>query len=143
LQLRTALRSNRADNNSRAKIRFNSDSGANYSNHYLGTTGSAIFSANTTPDYSTEIINIDSVTGSTATSGAFGVAVYDIFDAFETTKYKTIRFLDGQTGGLNRVSLNSGNWRNLSAISSIVIEDAYSTFVSGSRFSLYGLKVRA
>ena len=138
LQIRTVLRADRGDTSSRASLRFNSDSTTSYQNHYLGTTGSALFSASNTPSYSNRIINIDSVSATNQTSGSFGVALWEITDHASTDKYKTIRFLDGQNGSFNRATLNSGAWRNTNALTSITIADEYGDFISGCRFSIYG-----
>jgi hypothetical protein len=102
-----------------------------------------VFTGDSAFAHSNGIVNIDSVAGATQTAGSFGGAVVDILDPFNTLKYTTVRFLDGQTGSFRRVSLNSGLWKNTDSITSITVVDLYGSFVSGSRISLYGLKARA
>jgi hypothetical protein len=139
IQVRWVLRSNRADSNSRALVRFNSDSSSSYSNSYLGSTGSAVFSGNNSPSYSTGIVSIDGIAGGNSTTGTFGGAVLDILNPF-TSKNKTVRMLDGQAGTFNRISLNAGTWRNTNAITSLAISDLHGDFVAESRVSIYGLR---
>lgn len=140
LQIRAVLRSNRAgDTSSRAGITFNSDGGANYINHYMGTTGTSNFSSYLS-QYTTKMISVDGVVGSTGTANTFGGVIFDILDPFETNKFKTMRFIDGQAQAFNRVSLNTGVWKSTNAVTSITINDEYASFIPGTRISLYGLK---
>ena len=147
LQIRTTARSDRAsDTNSRLFLRFNSDSGANYFSHELGGTGSSVFSSyinSYSGSYNTGIVNIHTTPASSAPANAFGGCVYDILDPFETTKYTTTRFFGGQAQSHNRIVLVSGAWANTDALTSITITDIHGNLVSGSRFSLYGLKASA
>ena len=144
LQIRTTARSDRAsDTNSRLYLRFNSDSGANYFSHELGGTGSSVFSAyinSYTGSYNTGIVNIHTTPASSAATNVFGACVYDILDPFETTKYTTTRFFGGQAQSHNRVVLVSGAWANTDALTSITITDIHGNLISGSRFTLIGLK---
>jgi hypothetical protein len=117
-------------------IRFNDDTGANYSWHQIfgsGTVGSGA-ATSTTAGIVTEIA------GSGQTANVFGAGVVDILDAFETTKYKTTRGLSGNPA--TAVNLWSSSWRNTNAISSITLfeYDGQGNFAIGSRFSLYGLR---
>jgi len=82
-----------------------------------------------------------------APANTFAASVTDFLDVFDTTKNTTIRTLAGvHTGGTglngdpNAVSLRSGAFFSTSAIDSIKIIADFANFVSGSRFSLYGLK---
>ena len=144
LQIRTTARSDRAsDTNSRLYLRFNSDSGANYFSHELGGTGSSVFSSyinSYTGSYNTGIVNIHTTPASSAPANAFGGCVYDILDPFETTKYTTTRFFGGQAQSHNRVVLVSGAWANTDALTSITITDIHGNLITGSRFTLIGVK---
>ena len=143
LQIRTTARSDRADTNSRLFLRFNSDSGANYFSHELVGTGSSVFSAYINSydgSYNTGIVNIHTTPASSAATNVFGACVYDILDPFETTKYTTTRFFGGQAQSHNRVALVSGTWANTDALTSITITDIHGNLISGSRFTLIGLK---
>ena len=123
-------------------LRFNSDTGTNYSYHNLRANGSSVASVDSTAN-STTIGAFPSVTGSSGTSGSFGASIYDIVDAFSTSKNKTVRALYGMADGGSfdyYATLTSGNWRNTAAITSIYLAPETGNFVNGSRFSIYGIK---
>jgi len=126
-------------------IRFNSDSGSNYSCHNLKGDGS---SASSGAENSTQIVDADSSSTTAASGGlVFGPLIMDILDYANTNKYKTIRMLKGfDTNGTvsgygGRVGLISGNWRSTSAITSITFTvDNAANYSANSKFSLYGIK---
>ena len=139
LQIRAVARSTRSSTNPDILgIRFNADSGSNYSYHQLYGTGSSVVSdafAN-----QTSILAIRS-TGASVAANVFDVNVVDILDAYSTTKNKTTRSFQGGIGATNLVLLTSGAWYNTSSITSIdLISATSSQNVAGSRFSLYGIK---
>ncbi len=140
LQLRIFSRSSRTGaNDDLIYARFNSDSGNNYSWHYLMGDGSSGSSSGFSPD------NVSyfgfNPTAST-TSNCFGTTVLDILDYNNTNKNKTIRSLSGyDLNGSGRVMLISGSWVSTSAITSIFMAN-YATganWVAGTRFDLYGI----
>jgi hypothetical protein len=117
-------------------VRLSEDSASNYSWHELrgdGSTASARGVANTS------FIYLGANSGST--TYPFNV-VFNIPDYNSTTKYKTLKSLSGQdrngTGG--GISLFSGNWRSLSAVTSMTIYMASGNFNQYSQFALYGVK---
>ena len=133
LQIRLMETSSSANND--IVCRFNSDSGTNYSLHALlgsGVSASAYATANNT------YVSL----GYTGTSSNSGVAVCDILDYADTNKYKTVRALGGlDQNGSGYILLQSGNWRNTSAISTITItHGAAVNFNQYSSFALYGIK---
>jgi len=143
LQVRYVVRSGLADVVDELFIYLNGDTGSNYANHYLRSNGSAVQS-NAFTSYSKLYDAGNTITGASAPANSFGVGVLDILDPFETTKYTTTRTLGGSPySAAGYVALNSGLWMNTAALTSIEFDLPSSTFVSGSRFSLYGLKVRA
>jgi cytochrome P450 len=77
--------------------------------------------------------------GNTATASAFGAGVVDILDSYSTTKNKTIRAFYGKATASNRIALSSGFWNNTAALTQVRFS-AIGSFVTGSRFSLYGIK---
>jgi hypothetical protein len=144
LQLRIAASTDRGtfalDN---VFITFNSDTGGNYSTHFLqgnGASASAGATANA--------VNVDSGTvPSSAASNVFGASIFDILDYKDTNKYKTVRSLSGfdlngtVSGFGGFVQLWSGNWRNTNAITSITLNRQSGTnFIQHSSFALYGIK---
>jgi hypothetical protein len=120
------------------QIRFNSDSGSNYSNHILYGTGS---SAGTGVNVSNTGMYIGGSNTGTNTTYPF-VAVTDVLDYGSTSKNKTIRTLSGlDSNGSGEISLFSGAWYNSSsAITSIDIYATGKTFSQYSTFALYGVK---
>jgi hypothetical protein len=135
LQIRLAARSSHSVTVQVVNLRFNSDSGANYSLHYLQGNGSVVQSsgnANQT-DFFAALIP-----GSSATANAFGASVVDLLDSFSTTKNKTSRAFLGTSP--NNVVIYSGAWYNTSSVTNIRLSVADGNFVAGSRFSLYGIR---
>jgi hypothetical protein len=126
-------------------IRFNSDSGSNYSCHNLKGDGD---SASAGAENSTQIVDADSSSTTAASGGlVFGPLIMNILDYANTNKYKTILMLKGfDTNGTvsgygGRVGLISGNWRSTSAITSITFTvDNAANYSANSKFSLYGIK---
>jgi hypothetical protein len=139
LQLRIVTRAQDAVGIGNGGIRFNSDTGNNYSWHQLLGDGSTATSG-ATPTTSF-IGQLDQ--GASVTASSFAVNVTDILDAFNTSKNKTTRTLAGaaNASGGNLVRLSSGAWYNTAAISSITfIASTATNIVVGSRFSLYGVQ---
>jgi hypothetical protein len=136
LQLRIASRSGRSAENDPIFLRFNSDTGSNYSYHEMGPSAGFVYSAAGTSQ--TSVARAGSSAGSTAAANAFGASVIDILDPY-AVKNKTTRTLMGVGG--NTVLLTSGAWYNTASITTITLTTFSATdFVTGSRFSLYGIK---
>lgn len=137
LQLRGTYRSNRSAGTGGAGLRFNSDSGTNYTRHVLYGKGGSVTSDSTA---STDLTDFGEYLAATATSNSFASTIVDILDPFETTKYTTVRSFNGYAASNYNIALNSGVWLNTAALTQIEVYDRFSTFVTGSRFSLYGLR---
>ena len=139
LQLRYIARTDRAQLQDYLLLRFNSDTGSNYSYHKLVGDGSSATSAAATSQTSIELAL---TAGGTATASIFGAGSIDILDYADTNKYKTTRTLDGlDRNGSGFVTLTSGNWRSTSAVSTITITSyGAANFVQYSSFALYGIK---
>ena len=131
-----------------AEMRFNGDTSANYSSHYMTANGSSASSGAFT---SATLINMagrswipDSWSGY---ANVWGVAIMDILDYASTTKTKTLRTLAGynsNTTGItgNNINLSSGLWfKTPEAITSInILCDQSASFIEGSNFALYGIR---
>ena len=145
LQLRLLLCGNYsgANFNDNILIRFNSDSGSNYTRHLLyvqdNSAASAYGTGSTTSGYVGACPN-----ASTGISNTFSSGVTDILDYASLNKYKTLRTLQGYDtngGGKQRLSFESSVWLSTSAISSITISsDNADSFVQYSQAALYGVK---
>lgn len=131
--------------NSNLNIRFNSDSGSNYTRHFLRGTGSAVGAYGDVS--STVAIVQDGDLSWTSSSSFKAVSIIDIHDYASTIRNKTMRSFAGQdvndsSGSYGTaVALSSALWLNTAAITSITITSAGgSAFDSTSVFSLYGIK---
>ena len=144
LQIRGLARNSRTVYPSSGDLyRFNGDTAANYSWHSIQGDGGAV--STRTAASPTGIVT-NSIAAAGATSGIFGVIVFDILDYANTNKYKTTRALsgvdvNGTVGGYGGiVELVSGNWRSTSAITSITITTDEPNYVQYTQFALYGVK---
>lgn len=139
LQIRWLARDNWSSDASDANMRFNSDSGSNYSWHQLLGDGS---SAQAYASTSQTAARTGSVAGSTAGTNVFAATVLDILDYASTNKNKTIRNLAGfDKNGAGAIALNSASWMSTAAITQIDITPRVgTTFSQHSRFSLYGIR---
>jgi hypothetical protein len=140
LQIRGIGRTNRASTRDQIAVRFNSDSGANYSTHELNGDGSTATALATTSYTSIEYGF--GVGAASATSGIFGGGVIDVLDYANTNKNTTMRSLGGvDTNGAGKVMLGSGAWYNTAAVTSVtILSSTGSSFVQYSSFALYGIK---
>jgi hypothetical protein len=140
LQIRYVARSSQAQTYAGITVRFNGDTATNYNNHYLYGNGLDALSGNLAG--ATGILADQfEVMGASGPANAFGAGVYDILDPYSTTKNKTTRLFGGRgpVSGDAKIMLASGLWRNTASVTSIDLV-ANDNFVTGSRFSLYGIK---
>jgi hypothetical protein len=138
LQLRMVSKTTDASSTGYLFMRFNSDSGANYSYHYLFAPVSSAGATGST------FAGLIFMNGNDIGANAFSSNIVDIADYADTNKFKTSRMFGGRSGngaGGNQLHLESANWRSTSAITSINLSFGDGTNLSiGSRFSLYGIK---
>lgn len=139
LQIRAIVRSNRNTGDS-LNVRFNSDTGSNYSYHHLYSNGSSAGSA--IGSSATAIEAWANTIDNSLTANAFTIGIMDILDYTNTNKNTTVRSLQGgDTSGAGHVYFSSGLWMNTSAISTIRFYPAYGTgLMQYSQFALYGIK---
>lgn len=118
-------------------IRFNSDTGSNYATHYLVGNGSSASAGAYTSATSTRA----GANALPTATNTYGVAIIDLLDYANTSKYKTMRALTGNdTNGAGYVALGSGLWQSTTVINSITLYPFASTFPANSQFALYGVK---
>ena len=132
LQLRITSRTTAASN-SQLSMRFNGDAGNNYSEHQLTGNGSNVSSYGIG---SNNQAFLGTPFASGAAANAFGAYIVDLLDAFSTNKNTTVRSL---TGG-PAIGLFSAGWFNTASLTSVEIFMTLANHVTGSRFSLYGLR---
>ena len=139
LQIRYVARTNRASVFDSGRLKFNGDTGANFTDHGLFGTGSSVGSY--AQLNATTGINFGNAPGANAAANVFGAGVMDILDAYSTTKFKVTRLLDGVSSSSPAITLNSGLWRSTASVTDIqLFPNVGTNWVTGSRFSLYGIK---
>jgi len=142
LQVRAILRNTRTSDRAGSPVmRFNGDTGTNYSWHRsYGDGGSAGADSGATQSLMYAI----GMATDLNTAGLFGAAIWDILDYANTNKYKSVKVLAGmdnnRTSDTGSVGVTSGSWRNTNAITSITILPNVNDWAVGSTFALYGIK---
>jgi len=118
-------------------IRFNSDTGGNYSNTWFVGDGSSVSSGNNTNATSAGIFY-----GNGLNNPIYPVSTINIFNYSNSNKYKTVLNRNNSAYSGNRWSaLICSSWRNNNAITSITISVTYIYNIGvGSTFTLYGIK---
>ena len=117
---------------------FNSDTATNYSYHSLTGDGATATSNSGTTAANMLIVRNG---GIQTAANTFSAGVIDILDYANTNKYKTLRTLNGgDANGSGNIQLESGNWRNTVAVTSITLTHNGSGFAQYSSFALYGIK---
>jgi len=120
-------------------IRFNADSGNNYTWTYLDANiGGGPFSSSSSA-YSSIFINTPAATASANTFGNAGIYIPN----YTGSNYKSAS-IDGTSENFAAqafVTIVGGLWKNTAAITSITINDAINSasILSNSTFTLYGV----
>jgi len=115
--------------------RLNSDTGSNYSWTYVYGTGSSAASSRTSNENNGLFFGITS-------NNDFGTFILHLQNYANTTTYKTgiSRFsVANPVTNYQAVGANVALWRSTSAVTSLTVRDAGSTYVAGSTFTLYGI----
>lgn len=122
---------------SRTKITLNGT--ATTRGHTLEGSGSTVYAFSSTGDNTVAILPGNSAD----LANMFGAAIIDIHDYSSTTKNKTVRsFFGSNCNGITVpfFGLGSAFLDSTSAITSLSLADQSFNLVSGSVFSLYGIK---
>jgi hypothetical protein len=123
--------------NTYSYMRFNSDTTASYSNHYLDGDGASVTAgagANAVQSYF-------GYTTANSNTNMFGIVIADILDYANTNKNKTNRILTGKDmNGSGVIELASSAWYKTNAITQIDIYPSGTNFAQYSSFALYGVK---
>jgi hypothetical protein len=114
-------------------VRLNGDSGSNYSFTQLTGTGSSPISGRSSNQTAIRVDNYASAATSITNAYIFQLQNYS-----NTTTYKTVltRTNEAATG----VDATVGLWRNTAAITSILYYPGVGNWITGSTFTLYGIK---
>ena len=121
------------------KLRFNNDSGNNYTWHRLegGGTGSSSSSSG---------VNNDHIRGGvfsvleTSNADNFGAGVIDLLDIFNNNKYKNANILSGFIGSTRSIRLNGGFWNSVAPVTEISLNIFGSSLSAKTTVSLYGIR---
>jgi hypothetical protein len=145
LQIRGIAKTNRATfTNDLIAMRFNGDTGNNYTSHTLQGTGAIAVSAALTN--SSRLYYTSSVGSTAMPSQTFGAVVIDILDYTNTNKNTTVRTLGGFDNNGNGsdpgiINLDSGVFLNTNAITSITLLPAEGSLLAeNTTLALYGIK---
>lgn len=138
LQLRCLTKTSNSGAPYAMQIRFNGDSGSNYTYHRLIGSGSAVSSIATTGATQASLDYMPTP----AETSVFAGGVVDILDYTNTNKNKVHRTLGGyDANGSGYATFFSGVWLNTAAVTSItVISESGSTLAQYSQIGLYGIK---
>ena len=124
-----------ADGNCIAAVRFNSDTGTNYSMTYLEGDGTSAVSGRETNMTYSKILYNAYFTSTTRTTSIIQIQNYS-----NSTTYKTLLTRTSNTERATDTLV--GLWRNTAAITNVEVFKAVGggNFVSGTTFTLYGVK---
>lgn len=111
-------------------MRFNGDTGTNYSDTYMYGNGT---SAATGRDTNQSVMSAGDIPGTTGST--WSANIINVMNYSNTTTNKTA-IMRHNTNGVTVASV--GLWRSTSAINSITL--IANTFSAGSTFSLFGIK---
>lgn len=142
LQIRAIVKTDSTTALGVGNLRFNSDSGANYTRHRLYGDGASVVADGTTG--ATSIVGAAWGAGSpTGSTNIVGPSIIDVQNYTSTTSNKTVRFIGARdyndTNGF--ILLGSGLWLNTNAVTSIEFTVTGGTnFTTQTVFSLYGIK---
>ena len=120
-------------------LRFNSDTGSNYSHTTLWGNGSSVASVRRTNGTFSYIIGEGLIP---TAANTFATVLIHINNYANTTTYKTLLSRSGTNNATYpEVSLLSGVWRSTAAITTVgLITPNGSYLAAGSTFTLYGIK---
>lgn len=136
LVLVASARASYADTIGIMRIRFNSDSGSNYSMTQIYGNGSTVSSARVSNQTS---FGLEYISANTAASGVFSPVILQIQNYSNTTTNKTM--LSRTNDAAVRSVAQIGLYRSTSAITRIDLDEVLGTnYLAGSTFTLYGIK---
>jgi hypothetical protein len=139
LQIRWVARGTNAATLVGLYLRYNNDSGSNYSfQEYTGRqtlTGARTALASQTSAY------LGDMTGASESSNIFSAQMLNILDPYSTTKTKASQgFWGVSSSSVRRVGLSTQAWYSTSSVTSIMLFPSTAFFAADSRFSLYGIR---
>ena len=137
LQIRMVTKTGAAFTDQWAFMQMNSDTGSNYAYHRIQGNGGSVFS-NSGTSRTNMIVSLQST--SRDSNLGWSVAIADLLDYSSASKNTTMRSLTGMVDAANLIGLYSGLWMNTATVSSLNLFPESGSWLTGSRFSLYGIK---
>ena len=138
LQIRGVGRTTAATTDANTNIRFNGDTGTNYSVHYKFGNGAGMAAGG---GGNTNAIDTVRLTGANSTADTFGAGIIDIFDYSSAVKNKTVHTVGGNDqNGTNLTIEFSGSWMNKTPIVSISLKPSSGSFSQYTSYALFGVK---
>jgi hypothetical protein len=141
LQIRFVAKSSATGdaNGDPVRVRLNGVTTSTYFLHGLFGDGANVGSFSGTSQSSMRASRISSSFSGTNAS-SFGGVVMDIVDSYSSTKNKTIRAIGGHNSVNSWPELSSGLFPSTASITSIELFGESGNLLTGSRFSLYGIR---
>lgn len=146
LQVRGIIRGIRSFTTEQVYVRFNSDSGNNYSYHSMYGAGNNPISVSA--GSTQNVWFCGEMPAASSAANSYMALVIDVLDYANTNKFKTGRSMSGWHGnsstdgtGFKNVWFSGGNWRNTNAINTLTIV-SNGGLTTASTFALYGIKGR-
>jgi hypothetical protein len=141
LKIVYSARGTQAATSTAIDITVNSDTGANYDRQRMSAANTTVSAAESLGQ--TNMNRMVVAAAANAPSGACGAGEITFYDYRGTTFHKAVIALDRwvtatASGGFN-TETTAGNWRSTAAITSITLTLQSGNYVSGSKFSLYGI----
>ena len=129
------------------RIRLNSDTGANYTLHFVRGYGTTVDKGASTSQTNGWAGVSAFPSSNAAYTNVFGTSVLDILDYANTSKNKTLKTLNGfeangagnGTNEAGQSGISSSLWMNTSVVTGVTIYSD-SDFAQYSSFALYGVK---
>jgi hypothetical protein len=145
LFLVTSLRSSSSGDGAGVTMRFNNDTASNYTSTNLAAyRQSTSSSRNSSIATNESYIYYEVAPSEGNTTYAFGSAIIDIVNYTGNTFKHAIAYsgyMPSNPGSrYSYQQVRAGNWRNTNAVTRIDLNSFGSTFISGSKASLYGVK---
>jgi hypothetical protein len=124
------------------RVRFNSDTGNNYTMHNLNGNGASVAAQGEATGTNAFFKFRGSNLSTDATfANMNAVSILDIIDYADTSKYKTVRGFSGSDrNGSGSIFLISGLWLSTSAINTITLTADGTNWTTSTTFALYGIK---
>jgi hypothetical protein len=139
LQLRVSGRQNSAGSaGGNFHIRFNGDTGTNYSNHTMQTYGGTSINADGYTGFA-YVYLAGRLSGPTSDAAQYATTIIDIADYANTNKNTTMMAMSESISASNYLVFLSALWDNTAAVTTILLYPSSASFARGSEFTLYGL----